>query len=85
MKTIAGPFLLDRDVTYLNHGSFGACPRPVLEAQARYREEMERGPVRFLMRRARGAASTRRAPSLAAFVGAAAGRPGLRHQRHRRA
>ena len=48
MNTIAEPFLLDPDITYLNHGAFGACPRPVLDAQARLRAEMERGPVRFL-------------------------------------
>jgi isopenicillin-N epimerase len=38
------------DVTYLNHGSFGACPRPILDLQARLREEMEREPVDFLWR-----------------------------------
>lgn len=38
------------DVLYLNHGSFGACPRPILERQTRLREEMEREPVDFLSR-----------------------------------
>jgi isopenicillin-N epimerase len=44
------PWLLERDVAYLNHGSFGACPDPVLEAQRVWRERMEAQPVRFLGR-----------------------------------
>lgn len=38
---------LDPDVTYLNHGAFGACPWPVLGVQAEWRTRMERQPVRF--------------------------------------
>jgi isopenicillin-N epimerase len=36
-------------VTLLNHGSFGACPRALLEAAAELRERIEREPVRFLV------------------------------------
>jgi isopenicillin-N epimerase len=41
-------FLLDPAVVYLNHGSFGACPRPVFEAYQRYQRELEHQPVEFL-------------------------------------
>jgi isopenicillin-N epimerase len=44
-------FLLDPDLAFLNHGSFGACPREVFEAQQRWQLEMERNPVAFLGRR----------------------------------
>ena len=64
-------FLLQPNVVFLNHGSFGACPRPVLEAYQRWQWEMERQPVEFLQRRSEGLIRTAR-ERLGAFVGAAA-------------
>lgn len=45
-------FLLDPSITFLNHGSFGACPRVVFEAYQRWQLELEREPVAFYQRRA---------------------------------
>ncbi|MDX2243109.1 MAG: aminotransferase class V-fold PLP-dependent enzyme [Leptolyngbyaceae cyanobacterium bins.302] len=41
-------WLLNPDITFLNHGSFGACPIPVLQAQQQWRERLERQPLQFL-------------------------------------
>ncbi len=41
---------LDPDVAFLNHGSFGAAPRPVLAAQSQWRARLEAQPVDFLVR-----------------------------------
>ena len=49
-KTIRKEWLLDEDVIFLNHGSFGACPRSVLAVQREWQEQMEAEPVRFMTR-----------------------------------
>ena len=49
-SALAHHWTLDPGVTFLNHGSFGAAPRPVLVAQAEWRDRMEREPVAFFTR-----------------------------------
>jgi isopenicillin-N epimerase len=63
-------FLLEPGLVFLNHGSFGACPRPVFEAWQHWQREMERNPVAFLGRRS-GALLRAARGRLAGFVGAA--------------
>jgi isopenicillin-N epimerase len=60
---------LDPTVHFLNHGSFGACPRAVLEAQQQIRDEMEFEPVRFFVRELEERLDAARA-ELARFIGA---------------
>lgn len=60
---------LDPAVTFLNHGSFGACPAPVLAAQSGWRARLEREPVRFFAAELEGLLDQARA-EVAAFVGA---------------
>jgi isopenicillin-N epimerase len=66
---LARHWALDPEVTFLNHGSFGACPRDVLEAQRRWRDRMEAQPIQFLARDLPALLADARS-SLATFVGA---------------
>ncbi|MFB2921754.1 aminotransferase class V-fold PLP-dependent enzyme [Aerosakkonema funiforme] len=62
-------WMLDPEITFLNHGSFGACPVPVLEAQQRLRQQMEREPLRFFVREFEELLDAARS-ELAEFIGA---------------
>ncbi len=64
-------FLLDPEVIFLNHGSFGACPRPVFEAYQGWQRELERQPVELLGRRSATLLAEARA-RLAAYLHARA-------------
>lgn len=64
-------YLLAPDIHFLNHGSFGACPRPVFAAYQRWQAELERQPVEFLGRLATDRLAESRA-ALATCLGAAA-------------
>ena len=44
-------FLLDPDIVFLNHGSYGACAAEVFAEYQRWQRELESNPVEFLGRR----------------------------------
>lgn len=60
---------LEPSIRFLNHGSFGACPRAVLDAQSELRARLEREPVQFLVRHLEPLLDEARAV-LAEFLGA---------------
>ena len=60
---------LDPTVTFLNHGSYGACPEPVLAAQRALRDRLEAEPVRFLSGELPGRLDAARL-AVAGFLGA---------------
>jgi isopenicillin-N epimerase len=62
-------WLLDPSIAFLNHGSFGSCPRPVLEFQQEIRLRMERQPIQFFVRDLEALLDEAR-ETLAQFIGA---------------
>ena len=68
MKTDLG-WRLDPSVTFLNHGSYGACPEPILEVQRAWRDRLEAEPVRFLAGDLPGLLAEARV-AIGAFLGA---------------
>jgi len=66
---IRDEFLLDREVVFLNHGSYGACPREIFARYQEWQLELERQPVAFLGRRLDGLLAEARA-ALGAYVNA---------------
>jgi isopenicillin-N epimerase len=64
--------VLDPEVAHCNHGSFGAVPEPVLNAQDEFRARMARNPVRWFSRDMPGMVAEARA-EIASFLGAQPG------------
>jgi isopenicillin-N epimerase len=45
-------FLLDPNITYLNHGAFGACPKPIFEDYQQWQQKLEFEPTQFITKKA---------------------------------
>jgi isopenicillin-N epimerase len=61
-------FFLDPSIHFLNHGSFGATPRPVMEVYQNWQRQLENQPVEFLGRKAPSLLAEARS-KLAHFLG----------------
>ena len=48
MNPLKKDFLLDRELSFLNFGSFGACPKPVFEEYQNWQRKLEASPVQFI-------------------------------------
>ena len=68
-RALRREFLIDPEVTFLNHGAYGACPRPVFERYQAWQMELERQLVELLGRRLRDLMADART-RLAAYLGA---------------
>jgi isopenicillin-N epimerase len=63
------PWDLDPAITFLTHGTYGACPRPILELQRALVAELEANPLKFLTRELEGRLDAARG-AVAAFLNA---------------
>ena len=50
MNDIRKQFLLSTDITHLNHGSFGACPKPIFEDYQKWQLELEKNTFNFFVK-----------------------------------
>jgi isopenicillin-N epimerase len=50
VQNLSSQFLLDPSIIFLNHGSFGACPKPVFDQYQHWQRKLEEQPVLFLGR-----------------------------------
>lgn len=66
---VRSEWTLETNLAFLNHGSFGACPRAVLQRQAEIRAQMEAEPVRFFVRELEPMLADAR-DAVASFLGA---------------
>lgn len=48
LGSLRSQFLLRDDITFLNFGSFGACPKPIFQRYQEFQLELEREPVQFI-------------------------------------
>lgn len=48
LPVLQSQFLLNPAITYLNFGSFGACPKPIFDDYQRWQRELEYEPVQFI-------------------------------------
>jgi isopenicillin-N epimerase len=49
-EQLRNEFLIRKDLTFLNFGSFGACPKPIFERYQQYQLELEQEPVLFIVK-----------------------------------
>lgn len=68
LPVAAEQFQIRPDVTFFNHGSFGACPRPVFETYQEWQRRLEADPIEFLGRRLHSMLCEAREP-LATYIG----------------
>jgi isopenicillin-N epimerase len=61
-------FLLDPDITFLNHGSYGACSKPVFKEYQDWQQKLETQPVQFMTNQVYSAMEKSR-ESMSQFVG----------------
>jgi isopenicillin-N epimerase len=64
-------FFLDPEITFLNHGSFGACPKPIFNDYQYWQLALEKEPVQFIQKKLAGHLLAAK-EALAEFVGCAA-------------